>query len=183
MVCDQPTSSDGALVADLCVLREHTFLNLRCCLTIFVCKVALFYIRVVDTDIMSYFDQTSLAVLSSAEHEKKRKYSQACRDRRASTDAFLLLVWWVVRLHAAFLKQVADLLSATWDKVYGSVMGSICTLCATLLYIRGCHSLGIIDGGLLLLIINNRYLLVIVTNDLYDDPSYYSDLALLIGLM
>ena len=44
----------------------------------------LFYIRVLDTDTQSYCDCTPSAVLSSTEHEKTRKYSQACQDRRAT---------------------------------------------------------------------------------------------------
>ena len=67
MVCDKSSSSDGALVADLYVRglwipQSET----------------LFDIHVVDTDAQSYQSQTPLAVLSSAEGDKKKKYSKAC---------------------------------------------------------------------------------------------------------
>ena len=71
MVCDQCISSDGALLL-ICVLGKCGFLNLRHCLTL------------VDTDVQSYCNYTPLPVLSSAEHEKKSKYSLACRDGRAT---------------------------------------------------------------------------------------------------
>ena len=45
---------------------------------------ALFDIRVVDTDALSYLSHCPQSVLISAENEKKRKYSLACSDRRAS---------------------------------------------------------------------------------------------------
>ena len=67
------TSSNGALVADLCVRGVWIPQS-----------EVLFDIRVVDTDAQSYRNQTPLAVLFSAECDKKRKYSQACLDRRAT---------------------------------------------------------------------------------------------------
>ena len=44
---------------------------------------ALLDVRVVDTDAQSYASRTVDAVLSSAEQEKKRKYSAAVEERRA----------------------------------------------------------------------------------------------------
>ena len=73
VVCDGSTSSDGALVADLCVRGVWIPQS-----------EALFDIRVVDTDAQSYRSRTPLAVLCSAECDKKRKYLQACLDRRAT---------------------------------------------------------------------------------------------------
>ena len=73
VVCDRLTSSDGALVADLCVRGVWIPQS-----------EALFDIRVVDTDAQSYRNRTPLAVLCSAECDKKRKYLQACLDRRAT---------------------------------------------------------------------------------------------------
>ena len=78
-VVKEPVVSDGSggilepLVADLCVRgvwQPQT--------------EALFDIRVVDTDARSYCGRTPIAVLCSAEVEKKRKYSLACQSRRAS---------------------------------------------------------------------------------------------------
>ena len=44
---------------------------------------ALLDVHVVDTDAQSYASRTVDAVLSSAEQEKKRKYSAAVEERRA----------------------------------------------------------------------------------------------------
>ena len=73
----------------------------------------LFDIRVVDIDTQSYHHCTPSAVLSSAKHEKKRKYSPACQDRRAIFTLLCMLVGDMMGREAtAFLKQVADRLSA-----------------------------------------------------------------------
>ena len=45
---------------------------------------ALFDIQVVDTDALSYHSRTPPEVLRTAELDKKRKYLQACQDRRVS---------------------------------------------------------------------------------------------------
>ena len=45
---------------------------------------AIFDVRIVDTDTPSYRCRTPPAVLRSTELEKKRKYLQACQDRRAA---------------------------------------------------------------------------------------------------
>ena len=76
--------SDGALVADLCARG------------IWIPQSeALFDIHVANTDAQFYQSQTPLAVLNSAEWDKKKKYSQACQDRRATfipLCVFLLMV-------------------------------------------------------------------------------------------
>ena len=64
VVCDKLSSSDGALAADLCVRGVWIPQS-----------VALFDIRVVDTDTQSYRSRTPLVVISSAECDKKKKYS------------------------------------------------------------------------------------------------------------
>ena len=46
--------------------------------------VALFDIRVIDTDAPSYLHWDVVSILSSAEEEKKRKYNDAAEARRAS---------------------------------------------------------------------------------------------------
>ena len=147
VVCDKSTSSDGALVADLCVRGVWIPQS-----------EVLFDIRVVDTDAQSYRNRTPLAVLCSAECDKKRKYSQACLDQRATFTPLCVSVDGMMGHEAAvFLKQIADLLSAKWETDYGLVMGWIWTrlsfaiLRATLLCIQGCrtkwHSLGLVDGA------------------------------------
>ena len=147
VVCDKSTSSDGALVADLCVRGVWIPQS-----------EALFDIRVVDTDAQSYRNRTPLAVLCSAECDKKRKYLQACLDRRATFTPLCVSVDGMMGHEAAmFLKRIADLLSAKWETDYGLVMGWIRTrlsfviLRATLLCNRGCRtkwrSLGLIDGA------------------------------------
>ena len=72
VICEQSASSDGSLVADLCVRGVWIPRS-----------EALFDIRVVETDAQSFRDRIPLAVLSSAKHDKK-KYSQACWDRRVT---------------------------------------------------------------------------------------------------
>ena len=46
--------------------------------------MALFDICIVDTDARSYLSHSPSAVLASAEAEKKRKYCDACTERRAT---------------------------------------------------------------------------------------------------
>ena len=83
-----------------------------------------------------------IAVIDSAEHEKKRKYSLACQDRRATFTPLCMSVDGTIGCEAtSFLKWVADQLSAKWNRAYASVMGWIWTrlsfaiLCATLVCI------------------------------------------------
>ena len=45
---------------------------------------AVFDVRIVDTDAPSYRSRTPPDVLRTTELEKKRKYLQACQDRRAA---------------------------------------------------------------------------------------------------
>ena len=104
MVCDKSTLSDGASVADLCVRGVWIPQS-----------EALFDIRVVDTDAQSYWNRTPLAVLCSAECDKK-KYSQACLDRRATFTPLCVSVDGMMGPEATmFLKRIADLLSAKWE--------------------------------------------------------------------
>ena len=50
---------------------------------------ALFDVRVIDTDAQSYAHRTVSAVLSTAEKEKKRKYTHAAQARHASFSRFV----------------------------------------------------------------------------------------------
>ena len=102
----------------------------------------MFDIRIVDTDAQSYRERTPLAVLCYTEHNKL-KYSQACQDRRATFTPLVLSVDGMMGCEAtAFFRQIADLLSARWDRDFSSVMEwvhtrlSFATLHATLLCVQ-----------------------------------------------
>ena len=70
---------------------------------------ALFDIRVVETDAQSYWNRTPLAVLSSAECDKKKKHSQACQDWRANFTPLCVSVDGMMGHEVtAFLKWIAD---------------------------------------------------------------------------
>ena len=76
-------------------------------------------IQLVDTDTHSYQNQAPLAVLSSAEHNKK-KYSQACQDQRTTFTSLCMSIDSTMgnELHCtAFLQQNSDLLSKKWTMV------------------------------------------------------------------
>ena len=85
--------------------------------------MALFDIRVVDTDAKSYLSHSPVAVLASAEAEKKRKYCDACTERRATFKLLCFLVDGLVGDEAAcFLKHLGRSLSVTWEHHYGEVI-------------------------------------------------------------
>ena len=66
-----------------------------------------------DTDAQSYQSQTPLAVLSSAECDKNKKYLQACPDQRATFTPLCVSVDGMMEQEAtAFLQWIADLLPA-----------------------------------------------------------------------
>ena len=71
-MCDNSAGAE-TLIADLCVRGVWEPQT-----------EALFDIRVVDTDARSYCARSPHDVLGSAEVEKKRKYLQACQNRRAT---------------------------------------------------------------------------------------------------
>ena len=86
--------------------------------------MALFDIRVVDTDARSYLSHSPVALLASAETEKKRKYCDACTDERCAT--FTPLCFLVDGLAgdeaACFLKHLGGSLAVTWERHYGEVI-------------------------------------------------------------
>ena len=111
----------------------------------------------IDTDTQPYRDHTPMAVLSSAECDKKVKYPQACQDCRTIFTP-LCVCQLMVRLGCeatAFLKQIGSMLSAKWEMDYGTVMewvrARFAFLCATLLCVQGSHTkwcaLGLVDGA------------------------------------
>ena len=99
---------------------------------------------VVDTDTQSYASRTVDAVLCSAEQEKKRKYSAAVEDRRASFTPFVVSVDGVLGHDAQHLmKRLCDQIAVKWEKSHSEVMGwvrarmAFAILCATNLCLRG----------------------------------------------
>eukprot|EP00731_Ephydatia_muelleri_P028196 Em0019g1069a len=105
---------------------------------------ALLDVRVVDTDAQSYASRTVDAVLCSAEQEKKRKYSAAVEDRRASFTPFVVSVDGVLGHDAQHLmKRLCDQIAVKWEKSHSEVMGwvrarmAFAILRATNLCLRG----------------------------------------------
>ena len=113
MICEQSATSGGALVADLYVQgvwvsQAETLLD----------------IHVVDTDTQSYHDRTPMAVLHTAEHDKKQKYSQACQACRATFTPLCVSDDGMLGCETtAFLKRIGYILSTKWKMDYGTVMG------------------------------------------------------------
>ena len=120
--------------------------------------MALFDIRVVDTDARSYPSHSPSAVLASAEAEKKRKYCDACTQRRATFTTLCFSVDGLVGGEAAcFLKHLGRSLSSTWKRHYGEVIRwfrvqyAFALVRATNVCVRGSRtkwrSLGLEDGA------------------------------------
>ena len=77
-----------------------------------------------DTDAQSYRHRPVEAVLSSAERDKQRKYSEAVKARRAFFTPFVVSVDGVLGREANYLlKRFADKLSQKWKKPYSQIMG------------------------------------------------------------
>ena len=124
---------------------------------------ALFDIRVIDTDAQSYRTQSPIDVLSGAEKDKKKKYLEACSDRRAMFTPLCTSVDGLLGREAnVFVKRIAERLSYKWNTNYGQVLGWIRThlsfsiLRATVLCLRGSRtkwrSINVVDGSPLTLI-------------------------------
>ena len=94
----------GALIADL-VIRG--IWQPQC--------EAIFDIRVVDTDALSYHSRSPQDVLQPAEVDKKHKYSQACQDRRASFTPVCISVDGLLRKETDFfLHRLCEFLCVKW---------------------------------------------------------------------
>ena len=109
--------------------------------------VALFDVRVTDTDTPSHSQRVVTAVLSSAEEEKKKKYSEAAALCRASFTPLVVSVDRVLGREANFfVKQLAQKLAHKWDKSNSEVLEwmraqlSFAILRATNLCLRGSHT-------------------------------------------
>ena len=85
--------------------------------------IALFDIRVIDTDAPSYLHRDVASVLSSAEEEKKRKYIDAAEARRASFTPLVVSVDGVLGREAeCFIQLLADKIAL---QTYAEVAGWI----------------------------------------------------------
>ena len=106
--------------------------------------MALFDVRVTDTDAPFHSQRVVSAILSSAEEAKKRKYSEAAALRRASFTPFVVSVDGVLGREANLLiKHLAQKLVHKWEKSNSEVLGwmrarlSFAILRATNLCLRG----------------------------------------------
>ena len=132
-------------------------------------RVALFDVRVLDSDAPSYGSRAVLSVLSAAEEEKKRKYLNACEERHAT---FTPLVCTADAVFAPqmnnFIKHTAERLADRWLRPYSTVMGwlrprlAFAILRASSMCLRGSRTkwrpagelLGMSDGAALQLGLN-----------------------------
>ena len=89
--------------------------------------MALFDIRIIDTDARSHLTHSPVAVLASAEAEKKRKYCDACSDRHATFAPLCFSVDGLVGEEAnCFLRHLVRRLSVVWDRSFNEVLGWLC---------------------------------------------------------
>jgi hypothetical protein len=120
---------------------------------------ALFDIRVVDTDALSYLNRTVTSVLTSAETAKKAKYHQACEQRRASFTPFVVSVVGMLAKEAKFfLKRLSETLAERSGKSHSELANwtrthiSLAVLRATHHCLRGSRrpwkSISVEDGAL-----------------------------------
>ena len=86
--------------------------------------MALFDVHVTDTDTPSHSHRVVTAILSSAEEEMKKKYSEAAALRQASFTPLVVSVDGVLGREANFfVKQLAQKLAHKWDKSISEVIG------------------------------------------------------------
>ena len=84
--------------------------------------MALFDICVVDTNAKSYLSHSPIAVLASAETEKK-KYCGACTERHTTFTSLCFSVNGLVGDEAAcFLKHLGRSLPVAWERCYGEII-------------------------------------------------------------
>ena len=117
------------------------------------------------TDAPSYRSRTPQDVLCTSEMDKKRKYSQACQDRRASFTPVCAVDALLGKMTDFFLHRLCEFLCAKWERPFGLVMTwirarlSFAILRATLLCVCGSRTkwrcLGIVDGASLPILSND----------------------------
>ena len=114
---------------------------------------ALFDIRVVDTDTLSYLRHALSKVLLNAEMERKNKYAEACAARRTHFTPLCLSVNGLAGSEATcFLKRMACRLSSLWDRSYVEVLGvDLCPIgfcnCASFIVVCAWFSHQIVKFG------------------------------------
>uniref|UniRef100_A0A1X7UGT0 Uncharacterized protein n=1 Tax=Amphimedon queenslandica TaxID=400682 RepID=A0A1X7UGT0_AMPQE len=80
---------------------------------------AVFDIRVIDSDALSYLSKSVKNVLRIAEKEKKLKYIGACESRHASFTPLCTTIDGCIGTEMQqFLKKLADKLSLKWSRNY-----------------------------------------------------------------
>ena len=85
-----------------------------------------FDVQVVDSDANSYLHRDVGAVLSSIEHTKKQKYSQAAETINASFTPFVVTADGAFGLEAkTFIHHFADKIAVTWQKSNSEVLGYV----------------------------------------------------------
>ena len=104
--------------------------------------VALFDIRVIDTDTRSYIGQSLGEVLISFKNEKRSKHEDTCEERRALFTSLCVSVDVMLGKEAGqFLKRLADHLSMKLETSYSRIIGWVRTqfsiLRASVLRLRG----------------------------------------------
>ena len=89
-------------------------------------RVAIFDIRISDTDAPTYRNRASAKVLESAEKEKCQKYEAACAERQRD---FVPMVYSVDGLPGrrakAAEKRLSAMLAAKWERPYSDVMNFV----------------------------------------------------------
>ena len=113
----EATTSTPALIANLAVTGAWTPQT-----------EALFDIRVIDTDTQSYRHQIPLQVLTTAEREKKNKYSATCEERRVLfTPLWISVDGLFCRETTRLLQRLAECLSLMWQRSYSTTINWIRT--------------------------------------------------------
>ena len=121
-------------------------------------ETASFDIRVTDADAVSYQGRTTTSVLSAAENEKKRKYSESCQDRHISFTPLVMTADGAMATECdRFIRRIAEGLAMKWKRRYSQTIQWVRTrlafavVRATNVCVRGTRtkwrSLGIEDGA------------------------------------
>ena len=99
-------------------------------------QTTFFDVRVVDSDANSYLHRDVGAVLSSIEHTKKQKYSQAAEMINASFTPFVVTADGALSLEAkTFMHHLADKIAAIWYKSHSVMCVQGCFLLSFMLQI------------------------------------------------
>jgi hypothetical protein len=101
-------------------------------------------VRITDTDAKTYRSKDPAKVLAQHEREKKKKYLEACLERRRHFTPFVVSADGMIGKEAkVMMKRLSALLAEKWQKPYSEVCGyvnarmSIAIVRATHLCLRG----------------------------------------------